>query len=37
MTEMQSKDYLSQAHLAWKYMDRLHIKGISDKIKIWKI
>jgi hypothetical protein len=34
---MQSKDYLSQAHLAWKYIDRLHIKGINVNIKKWKI
>ena len=37
MIEMQSKDYLSQAHLAWKYNDRHHINLISDNIKIWKI
>ena len=30
LTEMQSKDYLSQAHLAWKYKDRLHIEVIND-------
>ena len=37
MTEMQSKDYLSQAHLAWKYKYRLHIKGVSGNMKIWKM
>ena len=33
LVEMQSKDYLSQAHLAWKYIDRLHIKHINVNIK----